>query len=83
MTTDPRLQNTALLALAAVRIRQRRLVVPRPHWEDTVGLASLLEVDKGLPRRDPWAVDGLEACGPLGRMLAEARRLVGEEGGHA
>lgn len=81
MTTDPRLQNVALLTLAAFRIQQRRLTVPRPHWSTTEGLASLLDAAKALPTRSPWDLPDVDDRSALGRMLAEARRWTQQERG--
>ena len=72
MAIDPRLQNVALLTLAAYRLRQRRQHQV-PDWRGSVGLASLLEAARHLPPRDPWEMPDLENSGAMGRLLAEAR----------
>lgn len=72
MSTDPRLQNTQLLTLAAMRLRER--LKQAPAWERTVGLCALLEAAKALPRRDPWDLPDLDPRDGLARLLIEARQ---------
>jgi hypothetical protein len=83
MPTDPRLDNIALLTLAAYRLQQRRQVVPRPDWRYSEGLSSLLEAAQALPERDPWDLPSAPNGGSMGRLLEEARqwrRKGGEDG---
>lgn len=70
---DPRLQNAALLALAAYRVRERRQRQV-PDWRYSVGISQLLEAARSLPKRDPWAMPDVEECTGLARLLAEARQ---------
>jgi hypothetical protein len=74
MSTDPRLTNVALLTLAAYRIQQRRQHQV-PDWRHTEGLASLLDAARHLPQRAPWSLPDL-GCTPMGRLVAEARRVT-------
>ena len=78
MATDPRLLDTTLLTLAALRARRRQQV---PDWPSTVGLSALLDAARSLPRRDPWAVDTLDTTSGLGKLLAEARQAQQERDG--
>jgi hypothetical protein len=73
MATDPRLENTSLLALAAFRVQQRRQHAV-PDWRHIVGISQLLEVARSLPTRGPWELPDLEAAGAMGWLLAEARQ---------
>jgi hypothetical protein len=72
MPIDPRLENTALLTLAAYRLQQRRQHQP-PRWQDTEGLCALLEASRRLPQREPFTLPDLDACTGMERLLAEAR----------
>jgi hypothetical protein len=73
MGLDARLQNTALLALAAFRLQQRRQHSV-PDWRYTEGISALLAAAKALPRRDPWDLPSVEEPTGLARLLEEARR---------
>jgi hypothetical protein len=73
MPSDPRLANVQLLTLAAFRVRRRRQEAV-PDWRTSVGISSLLEAARHLPRRDPWDVESLDATSGLGKLLAEARQ---------
>ena len=73
MATDPRLLHTALLTLAAYRLQQRRQH-QAPDWRVSVGMSSLLDAARSLPRRDPWDLSGLDTSRGMGKMLAEARQ---------
>ena len=75
MSTDPRLQNTALLTLAAWRIQQRHQAARTapPDWRYSEGLAALLEAARHLPRREPWALPSMEDDSGLAGLLREAR----------
>ena len=78
MATDPRLQNTALLALAAYRLRERRQREV-PDWRFTEGLSSLLDIARRLPQRDPWDLPDLEHDqSGLAGLLREAREQARE-----
>jgi hypothetical protein len=73
MPTDPRLENSSLLMLAAFRLQQRRQQQV-PDWRYTEGLASLLAASKAMPQRDPWDLPALDERSGLGRLLEEARQ---------
>jgi hypothetical protein len=77
MSSDSRLADPVLLALAARRCQARRQA---PDWQTSVGLASLLAAAKALPRRDPWALPDLGECDGLAGLLAEARLRRGAHG---
>ena len=68
---DPRLTDLSLLSLAAMRVRRRRQV---PDWPRSVGLASLLDAARVLPKRSPWEMPDLDTSTALGQLLAEARQ---------
>jgi hypothetical protein len=80
MPIDPRLENTALLTLAAYRLQQRRLTPQPPDWRNTEGLAALLAAAKHLPRCAPWELPDLAACTGMERLLAEARLKGADHG---
>jgi hypothetical protein len=78
---DPRLSDVVFLAVAARRAQAKRQAyggLP-PGWEHGHGLSSLLKAAEAWEREDPEPLD-LEACGPMGRLLREARRLTQEHG---
>jgi hypothetical protein len=79
MPSDPRLQNTALLTLAAYRLQQRQQHL-LPDWRYTEGLASLLDVARRLPTREPCDLPAVEECTGMARLLAEARLKGGPHG---
>ena len=81
MPIDARLENAALLTLAAWRLQQRRQAARTqpPDWRYTEGLASLLEAARALPKRDPWALPDLQDSGGLAGLLADARRRDQED----
>ena len=76
MATDPRLQDVQLLAVAAYRVHQRREAARKqpPDWRFSVGISTLLEAARALPRRDPWTMPTVEDGGGLARLLQEARQ---------
>ena len=63
MPTDPRLQNIALLTLAAYRLQQR-LQHQVPYWRHSEGLASLWR------RREPCRSVAPGICPPSRRVVA-------------
>jgi hypothetical protein len=69
-SSDPRLADPILLALAAKRCQARQQV---PDWRASEGLSSLLAAARALPRREPFDLPAVEACTGLARLLAEAR----------
>jgi hypothetical protein len=73
MPIDARLGNDTILLLAAKRLAARREADAASDWEHTVGLASLLEASRHLPKVEPWDLPDLAPSGGLGRLLAEAR----------
>jgi hypothetical protein len=79
MALDARLQNTALLTLAAYRLQQRRQRQV-PDWRYTEGISALLEAARSLPKREPFALPSVEECTGLERLLAEARLKGGAHG---
>jgi hypothetical protein len=71
MSLDPRLADMTVLVLAA----KRRLATRQaPDWRTSVGMSSLLEAARSLPRREPFALPSVEDCDGLARLLAEARQ---------
>jgi hypothetical protein len=79
MPVDPRLTNVQLLTLAAYRLQQR-LKHQVPDWRHTVGISSLLEAARSLPRRGPWDLEGVDTASGLGKLLAEARQKEDDRG---
>jgi hypothetical protein len=73
MPSDPRLQNVQLLTLAAYRLQQRQQRAV-PDWRTSVGMSSLLEAARHLPRREPWDLPTVDETSGLGKLLAEARQ---------
>jgi hypothetical protein len=77
---DPRLSDALLLMIAGLRVQHRLSQPPPLDWEAVEGLSQLLDYARRLPQRDPWDVDSLEASGPFGPLLREARELTQREG---
>lgn len=74
---DPRLTDPVLLALAARRLQHRQAHPPPPAWEESEGLAALLDYARRLPQRDPWDLPGVYQNAPgFGGLLWEARELT-------
>lgn len=71
---DPRLADPLLLALAAQRLLHRLSQPQFPSWEETEGLAALLDYARRCGVQDLPAVDddALPRTG-LGQLLREAR----------
>jgi hypothetical protein len=77
VSVDARLADLTVLVLAAKRCQARQQV---PDWRASEGLASLLDVARRLPQREPFALPDLEECTGMERLLAEARQKGGPHG---
>jgi hypothetical protein len=72
---DPRLADPVLLALAAKRLLHRQAQPPVPSWEETDGLASLLDYARRVPPCAPEAIPGVHEHAPgFGGLLWAARQ---------